>query len=195
MAVLPEDAQRLPADPVDVGDVLGADKVLERRSGFAQRAEHEPADHMHAQAPEPVLLLLEGLGHAALAAHAALEGRAQHLAGKVVAPVVVDAHELVDLAGRHEHEGRPLVRAAIDHRADLAVAVAHQDDGRGADLHRDEAARLRDLRLEPEEMPDRPAEDRLLFLLEDRRVRVDDVRNAADAFGGPNDGSRVGRGM
>src|SRR5690606_39059867 len=137
----------------------------------------QAAIHRDVQAARPVLFLAEGGRHAALALDAVLEGHAGEIALAVVAPGVVDALEAVGAARFLERDQRAAVRAAVLEAVDLAVVVAHHRPRRGADEGGPETARLGDLDVQAEVVPDRSLEDLVLFARIDIGVVIDAVRH------------------
>ena len=81
-----------------------------------------------------MLGLAERGGHAAFAANAFFKSHRSEIAVQAVTPIVVDAHELVDLAPLVQDQRRSLMGAPVDHRADITVLVAHDNDGGVADM-------------------------------------------------------------
>ena len=160
--------------------------VLHRHCRIRERAEHQSAEHLDAQRFQPMLRRVEILRHAALAAHAVAERDALQPAGKIVAPRMIDAGQRLGVAAFLQADQRALVRAAIDHRMDRAVLVARHDDRHFADCGEAPVARIGNLDLQAEEIPDRPAEQPLLFLGIDRGIREHAERHARHAVPRPD---------
>ena len=118
---------------------------------------------------------LEVVGHAAhpvptRSGDALAERRREQVAREVVDPLVVRAHQLVGVTARRAAERDAAMRAAVQERAHRAIGLAHDDDGLLADPGRHEVARSRDLALERDVAPERPAEDALLLARVQLRV-------------------------
>src|SRR5690349_22882642 len=120
-----------------------------------------------------VLLLAEFGRHAALPLDAALEGDAGELAGKVVAPAVIDAGDFLAVALLGQAQQIAAMGAAVNKGVDRAVRAARDNDGHLADRRRDPIAGHRDLRGEAQIAPGRPFEDALLLEPVLLRVSVD----------------------
>src|SRR4029434_7921033 len=90
--------------------------------------EDEAAQRGGPELSRPVLGLAEGLGHAAQATDALLEGDAEEVAPQIVAPRVIDALEVLAVAPIVEGDQRPAVRAPVLEGVDLAVLAADHDD-------------------------------------------------------------------
>jgi hypothetical protein len=132
-----------------------------------------------------VLLRLAVGGHAALAGDAAAERDPGELAGEVVGPVVIDAHDLLRLAAVLETEQRAAVGAAVLEGVDDAVLVAGDDHRHVAEIGEPERIGRRQLRLQAQEGPGVAAEDALLFLGIEVAVGIEPVGNAGEAFRRP----------
>ena len=154
-----------------------------------ERAEDEAAIDFDPQRFQAVLLRVEILRHAALATNAVAEGDTVQLAVQIVCPGVVDAGKILAVAPFLQADQRSLVGATVDHRMDVAVFVARDDDGNFADEGGLEVARVRDVDIEAQEMPDWSPEYLFLFQGVDVRVRIKAIGDASDASFGPFKGT------
>ena len=134
---------------------------------------------LNPQHPQAVLGHFEVFGHAALAFKAAQERHTDQVALQVVAPVVVDAGEILGVAQLVAYQQRAAMRASVNKCMDLTIVAAHRDHRRVADIGRSVVAGLGDLGFECDIGPHRSAENPLLLFGKDLRIREYAVRNAA----------------
>jgi hypothetical protein len=131
-----------------------------------------------------VLLVVEVLGHAAFAMHAALERHTHQVAFERVAPLVVRAGEFLDLALVLPADGAAAVCAAVFHHVD-AVGIAHDDDLLVADPGSLEAADIGQLAFKANVVPGVAGEEYGQLFAEDLGIAVNPQRNTGVAFLGP----------
>ena len=158
---------RLVEDPVDPRAHLLAEILGQRRDRVAEGREHEAAIAVDAQLAQPVLLRIEIRGHPRHPLLAAPERHAEQVAGVVEAPLVIHARVRARVAARLAAHLRAAVRAAVHPCGERAVVGARDDHGRIADERALEVARVRDLRLQRDEIPRRAAIDAFLLALVD----------------------------
>lgn len=104
---------------------------------------------------------------------AAPAGQAAQLAVEREHPAVVTALEGAPAgAAVLPAEHRAAMRTAVGQHLDRAVARPHHDDGLAPELARDPVARVRHLRLVPDEHPAAP-EDAIDLVLEDLRIGIE----------------------
>jgi hypothetical protein len=139
-----------------------------------------------------VILHAEIVGHAALAADAALERNRAEVALQVVAPGVVGAGEVLRVTAIFDGDQGAPVRAAVFEGVDLVVFASDDDDGHVAHLGRAVVALFLDLDLQAQIVPRRTFEDLALLRAEGFRVLVEMERDAGEA-GGPGFVSGMGR--
>ena len=177
------DADRPVEHALQAAQHLAADILLDRRRVGRQRGEHQAAERRGAQLPRAEIVAAEILGHAAHAVDAALEGDAAQVAGKVVAPGVVDAAELVaDVAAVVEGDQRAAMRAAVLEAVDRAVGPAHRDHRHDADMVGAIVALVGDVRFQADEVPGRGLEQALHLALVVGLVLVDPVGHAGQGL-------------
>ena len=167
--------------PVD----LRAEIVVERRRPVGQAREDEATERGGAELSRPVLGLAEGLGHAAQATDALLEGDAEEVAPQVVAPRVIDALEVLGVAPIVEGDQRSAVRAPVLEGVDLAVLAADHDDRHLAHERGPVVARPLDVHLEAHVVPGRPLEDAAQLGLVVGLVLVDPEGDPGQRAAGP----------
>src|SRR5262249_7887318 len=107
------------------------------------------------------------------------------IAFEVVAPGVVDAGQIVSMAAPFQTHQIAAMGAAVNHRVDLAVLRARNDDRRLAEKGRQVVARLRQLAGERQILPGRAEKDPAELCLIDLGVAEHPVRHARIAFGRP----------
>ena len=166
-------------------DDLGPEILLERRRVGRQRAEHEARQRLEAQLARAVILGPALRRHAALAAEPLAERNAGEVAGKIVAPVVIDADDVARLAALVEHQQRAAMRAAVLEGVQRAVLVAGHHDGHGAEVGAAIAVGAGQFGLEAKEAPGRPAKDPRLLLLVDVAVGIDPIGHPREPFRRP----------
>ena len=181
LAVIAEQAERPVEIPFHMARHRLAEERRDRLGRRRKRAEHQAAEHLHPKRFQAVLGRVEVVGHAALAAHAVLEGDALQPALQVIGPGVIDARERLAVVPFLEADQRALVGAAVDHRMHRAVVIAGDDDRDLADEAGLGVARPGDVDFQAEEMPDRTAKDPVLLEPIDLRVGKQPKRNAGDA--------------
>ena len=181
-----DDLYRLSQHARQALEDLGAEVVLDRRRVRGQGAEHEPAHPRRAQLAGPVRLEAEGRRHPALAVDTLLEGDPTEVAPTVVAPGVVDALELALVAAVLEADQRAAMGAAVLEGVDLAVGVPRHHHGHQADVRGAVVARARDVRLQAEEVPDRPLEDATLLGAEHLGILIHPVGHAREGLARPH---------
>ena len=147
-----------------------------------QRAEHEARQRLEPQLARPVLLGPALRRHAALAAEPLAERHAGEVAGKIVAPVVIDADDVARLAALVEHQQRAAMRAAVLERVQRSVLVAGHHDRHGPEVGAAIAVGAGQLGLEAKEIPGRPAKDPRLLLLVEGAVGIDPIRHPREPF-------------
>src|SRR5215472_16949687 len=98
---------------------------------------------MDPQLFEPVLFEAKARRHSALAGHTAAKRDAVEIAFEIVAPSVIDAGQVVGMAASLQTNEVAAMSAAVDHRVDLTVIAAGDDDRRFAEKGRQVIARLR----------------------------------------------------
>ena len=156
-----EDFRLAAHDPADLRADQVADIFGQRRRLRRQRAEDEPGELVRAQFFQPVLFETEALRHAALAADAAAERDAGQIAGEIVAPGMIDAGQpVLGVAALLQADEIAAMGAAVDHRMDLAVLAARDDDRRLAEKRRLVVARLGQFVGEAEILPGGAEKDR-----------------------------------
>src|SRR5208282_5952105 len=136
-----------------------ADVARQRRRLGGEGAEDEVAERIDAQFLQTVLLEAEARRHPALPGPPAAEGDTVEVACEIIAPGVVDAGQVVGMAAPLETNEVAAMRAAVDHRMDLAVLPAGDDDWGLAEKGRQVIARLRQLAGECQILPGRPEKD------------------------------------
>ena len=191
LGVVAEHLERLDERAADAVAGLAEPFGERRRVGRVGR-EHEPAERFAAQLLQPVVLEPKVGGQPAFAAQAAPERGRLEIAAQVVDPGVVDAVELLRLPELLATDEVPAVRAAVDHRPQRTRLVAAHDDRRISDTRALERTGLRDLRVESDVVPDRPAEDPRLLARVDVGIREDPVGRAAGALLRPGACGRYG---
>ena len=160
-----------------------------RRLG-RQRAEDEAGELVGAQFPKAMFLEAEAVGHAALAADAAAERDALQIAGEVVIPRMIDAGQAVrGVALALQADEIAAMGAAVEHRMDLAVLAAGDDDRGLAEKGRLVVAGLGQLVGEREVLPARAEKDAVELGLVDVGVGKHPVRDPRIALLRP--GERV----
>src|SRR5215470_8584233 len=102
---------------------------FEFRSTVIEAAEYETAKFGDLQFSQVVLRPLEVFRHSALPLDAALKGNSCQVAGKVVAPAVIHARDVVGVAAPLETEERAAVGAPIDKGMQLTRLRARNNDG------------------------------------------------------------------
>src|SRR6202000_3155938 len=142
---------------------VGAEIGLHIFHVFGKAAENHSAEYLDLERLQPMLADVEILGHAAVAAQAVSERNALQSAVKLVIPGMVDTGEARDVVFLLQADQRALVRTAIDHCVDLAVAITGDNDrhfthGRGLVV-----AGIGDLDFEAEIIPGLAAENALLL--------------------------------
>src|SRR5262249_11146698 len=116
-------------DPVNARADLVSDVIRQwRRLGAA--FEYEVTELVDAQFLEAVLFEAETRRHAALAGDAAAKGDAIEVAFEIVTPGMVDAGQVVGMAASLQADEVAAMSAAVNHRVDLAVVPAGDDDRR-----------------------------------------------------------------
>src|SRR4051794_2429011 len=174
-----EDFRLAAHDPADPRPDQIADIIGQWRGIRGQRAENEPGKLVGAQFFQPVIFEMETLGHAALAADAATERDARQIAGEVVAPGVIDAGQPVfRVAALFQADEIAAMGAAVDHRMDVAVLPARDDDRGLAEKTGLVVARFGQLVGEAEILPARAEKDPVAFGAVDFGVCEDLVRDA-----------------
>ena len=169
---------RLVQHALDAARDLLAEIFLDRRHVVGQAAEDEAAEHRDAKLSRPVVGAAEGLGHAALAVDAVLEGDRLEVAFQVVVPGVIDAGEVAGMAAGVERDQRAAMRAAVLEGVNLVVEVARHDHRHRAEEGDAIIAGLLHLRFEAEKVPHRALEHALLLERVDFRRLIDPERNA-----------------
>ena len=148
-----------------------AEVCFHRLRFIRERAEHQPGEHFDAQRFQPMLRVVEILRHAALAANAVAERNALQPAREIVTPGMVNAGQRLRVAALLQAHKCSFVSAAIDQRVDHAMLVARDDDRCFTDGGETPVARIGNLNLQAQKIPDRPAEQPLLFLGVDLGIR------------------------
>ena len=161
LAVAAEQLHRRPHHAADAAHDLGPEIALERRRVGRQRAEHEARQRLE-RATCAVRDPRAGIAPACRPCRRAPCGtqRAVRLPAKIVAPVVIDADDVARLAALVEHQQRSAMRAAVLEGVERTVLVAGHHDGHRAEIGAAIAVGSRQLGLEAEETPGRPAKDR-----------------------------------
>src|SRR6266852_2450885 len=185
LSVAAEDLYRLLHHAADSRRDLGTDVALERRRLVRERREHQAAEDLDAELSRRLALRVGVPGHAALALDATAERDRSEVALQVVGPVVIDAGDLFRVAAVRETQERTAVRAAVLEAADGTGFVPRRHHRHLAGESGLEVALLRQLGLEPEEIPGVAAVDALLLTAVDVLVLVYPVGNAGQAFGRP----------
>src|SRR5215475_5887436 len=152
-----------------------------------QRAEYEVTELVDAQFLEAVLFEAETRRHAALAGDAAAKGDAIEVALEIVTPGMVDAGQVVGMAASLQADEVAAMSAAVNHRVDLAVVPAGDDDRRLPEKRRQVVAGLRQLAAECEVLPGGPEKDAVKLGAIDVGIGEHPVRHACVAFGRPFD--------
>lgn len=165
-------------EPLDVRDHHRAEVVLEGLDLGGEGAEHHAADRTHGELLHAVLLRVEVLRHAALAAHATAERHAGEAAVLRVRPPVVHADVLLRVAESLAAHDRATMPAAVHEGRNHAVVLARHHDRRLAHQRGAIVARLGDFGLEAQVAPRRPAEDPLQLLPVERLIVIVAVRYA-----------------
>ncbi len=183
-----EDFHRLLHDAADAHRDLRADVALDRRGLVGERRKNQAAEDLDAEFLRRLALRLGVGGHTPFTLHAAAERHRGEIAAQIVSPVVIDADDLFNVAPILQAKERTAVRAAVLEAADGTRFVArhhHRHLARESGL---EVALLRQLGLEPEEIPRVAAVDAFLLPGIDCLVLVYPVGNAGEAFGRPGAG-------
>ena len=94
--------------------------------------------------------------------------------------MVVDARVVFAVAGIFPHQRRSAMRAAIEESVERAIERTVDDHRPVADEHSLEVAGFRNLGVEAEVTPDRPAKYPFLFALEDVEIAEYGVGHAAE---------------
>ena len=122
---------------------LWSEILIDRRNVVAEAGKHQTAEHGYPQLAGAVLFLAKGGWHATLALDALLKGDTGQVALAVVAPCMVDALEVLGLAGLLQRDQCPAMRAAILERVNLAIVILDHHHRRKANKGRSVAAGLR----------------------------------------------------
>src|SRR5215469_17032629 len=123
---------------------------------------------------------------ATLAADAAAERDRVQATILAVAPLMVDTGVLAGVAENLAPDHGAAMGAAIDQSVDRAVRVTIDDDRSVADISGSEITGIRYLGFEPKKIPDRAAEDPLLFTLVRFGIVIKAVWHAAVVQGRPD---------
>src|SRR5207247_1928143 len=172
-------------DPMDARADQIADIARQWRRLGRQGAEDEIAEGVDAQLLEAVLFEVEARWHAALTGNAAAEGHTVEIAFEIIAPGMIDAGQILGMPAPLETDEIAAMGAAVDHRVDLAVLPAGDDDRRLAEKGRQVIAGLRQLPGECEILPGRPEKDPAEFGTIDLGIGEHPIGDAGIAFGRP----------
>src|SRR5262249_52517674 len=115
----------------------------------------------------------------------AAKGDAFEVAGEVIAPSVVVAGQVLGMAAPLQADEITAMSAAIDHRVDLAVLAAGDDNRSLAEKSRQVIARLRQLSGQDEILQIRPKEDAGKLLVLNLPIRKYPIWDAGIALGRP----------
>ena len=164
-------------DGVEIGQDSGRQVFLQGLDLVAVGREDHAVAGGDAQLAQAVFLVLEVLGHAALAVHTALERDALQIAFQVVGPLVVGADEFLGVALAVAAELRATVGAAVLEDIDRAVLGARDHHRGRSDIGPLVVARVGQLGFQGHVVPGLAVEYLLDFLVIDGAAGVDPVRD------------------
>ncbi len=133
-----------------------ADVVAQWRRIGGQCAKDKIAKVVDTQFAQPVLVEAKTLRHSALPGDAAAKGDAVEVAFEIIAPGVIDAGQIVGMAAPFQTDEVAAVGAAVEHRMNLAVMSAGDDDRSLAKKGRQIVARFGQFSGEGQKLPSRP---------------------------------------
>jgi hypothetical protein len=171
--------------PLKVMQIGIAEVFFEIRHVFVEAGENDTVVNMNGEFVKAVGLVIEVLGHPALALDAPGKWNAFQVALKVVDPFMIRADKDTGIAFLLFAEFNPAVRTAIAETVDIALGITADNDGAIADIGGFVILGIRNFADQSCIIPTGAAEYPVHFLFEDGRITVDSVWDVADVPFGP----------
>ena len=166
-------------------------EVFGERHRFVGKAgEQDSAEVLHAQLAQGMVFAAELLRHPALAGNAARKRHPDERAGRVVAPLVIDADMVLRIAAQLAPDDGTAMRAQVDERVHRSFRIAVIDHRIRPEPGGAEIPRIRDLGIQPEVHPNRAFENAPLLEFVQIGVVIHRIRDARIVVARPADALR-----